>query len=205
MGKRRPIAERFWEKVESAPAEDCWLWSAATSHGYGVFSVERRRKQAHRVAYELMIGPIPPLLVLDHLCKTPRCVNPYHLDPVPLAVNSARTNAGEVNRARQFAKTHCVRGHDLNDPEVAKVTPEGYRKCRPCRNIWYAEWSAAQPKVGRGRKKRLTIDDVLHIDALRGIGVRWANIAEDFPGVNVYTLMNAHCRKKAYADYPREA
>ena len=136
MGKRRPVADRFWEKVRPAPPMACWEWTAATSHGYGVFVIERKNLRAHRVAYELMIGPIPQGLVLDHLCHNRGCVNPYHLDPVPLEVNSGRSLAGEINRARILAQQFCVRGHDLNDPTVARVTSDGYRQCRECKRIW---------------------------------------------------------------------
>ena len=136
MAKRRPIEERFWPKVRAAGALECWEWTAAVSHGYGVFANDRKRHRAHRVAYELMIGPIPKYLVLDHLCHNTICVNPYHLDPVPLAVNSARSLAGEINRARILAQRYCIRGHDLTDPEVAFVNDKGHRKCRPCKRIW---------------------------------------------------------------------
>ena len=203
MGKRRPLGDRFWEKVASAPAEECWEWTGALSHGYGVFSVDGLRKRAHRVAYELMIAPIPQYLVLDHLCWNTRCVNPYHLDPVPLAVNSARSRAGQINRERLFAQRYCIRGHDLNDPAVARVTEKGYRKCRPCKREWYAETADRRPP--KPRRRALTADDVQHIDALRGVGIKWADIHTLWPHVNIYTLMKASYREGVYADVPREA
>ena len=51
-------------------------------------------RSAHRVAYELAIGPIPPGLVIDHLlsrgCVLHHCVNPAHLEAVTPTVNNAR-------------------------------------------------------------------------------------------------------------------
>ena len=88
---RRNLRERFWEKVEIT--EGCWLWRAALSeHGYGVIrmSTPRRMEMAHRVAYEMEVEPIPEGLELDHLCRNPRCVNPFHLEPVTHLVNMRR-------------------------------------------------------------------------------------------------------------------
>lgn len=89
----RPMSERFWEKVDKKGEDDCWLWTASHDHlGYGRFYVNdlKRKTGAHRVAYELVIGPIPPRLVIDHLCKNPPCVNPKHLEPVPQYENICR-------------------------------------------------------------------------------------------------------------------
>ena len=198
MGKRRPISERFWEKVATAPALECWEWQAALSHGYGVFSIDRKRKQAHRVAYELMIGPIPPLLVLDHLCHNSRCVNPYHLDPVPLAVNSARSLAGQINAERQRAITHCPRGHDYSDPSVVVWTKEGrYRICRICKNL-------RRRKVFRrpaGSSPSLTTGDVAQIDEWRAAGVHPREMAQRL-GVDITTIYKAIGRRGAYGRYP---
>ena len=71
------LPERFWNKVNKT--EGCWLWTAALSHGYGRFG---KGGAAHRLAWEDRNGPIPEGLVLDHLCRVPRCVNPEHLEPV---------------------------------------------------------------------------------------------------------------------------
>ena len=79
--ERRPLEERFWEKVDKTPT--CWLFQAAvTSNGYGHFSVGGRaggRRRAHRVAWELTFGPIPDGLFVLHRCDTRLCVNPTHL------------------------------------------------------------------------------------------------------------------------------
>jgi HNH endonuclease len=81
------VQERFWEKVEQG--EGCWLWTGAIDRGYGQF-VWNGRKRAHRVAYELIIGPIPEGLELDHLCRNKSCVRPEHLEPVTKAENIRR-------------------------------------------------------------------------------------------------------------------
>lgn len=89
------LDERFWAKVQPAGPFECWLWLGyVTPSGYGRFSAGGHGAspvQAHRMAYELLVGEIPVGLELDHLCRVTLCVNPWHLDPVTHDVNLART------------------------------------------------------------------------------------------------------------------
>ena len=70
-------AERFWPKVEQT--ESCWNWTAATANGYGRFSYAGKLQPAHRFAYEMVHGPIPSGMMVDHICHNTLCVNPAHL------------------------------------------------------------------------------------------------------------------------------
>jgi hypothetical protein len=48
--------------------------------GYGNIKREGRSNEyAHRISYELNIGPIPADLFIDHACMNRICVNPVHL------------------------------------------------------------------------------------------------------------------------------
>lgn len=125
---RTPVEQRFWGKVDRRGPGECWLWLASkTGSGYGQIGVDGSRAlMAHRVAYELLVGPIPAGLHLDHLCRVPACVNPAHLEPVTPYENARRsplTGAG---------KTHCKRGHPFDEANTY-VTPGGQRQCRTCR------------------------------------------------------------------------
>lgn len=90
----RPAAERFWAKVEKTPG--CWLWRGSHNmRGYSTFHVEAGRSEpkkvlAHRYAYELLVGPIPDGLQIDHVCRNKGCVNPEHLEPVTPSENMRR-------------------------------------------------------------------------------------------------------------------
>lgn len=79
------LEARFWSKVDMTG--DCWNWLGAHGkHGHGTFCVTKdgvsKTPGAHRVAYELVKGPIPEGLHIDHICHNPPCVNPDHLRPV---------------------------------------------------------------------------------------------------------------------------
>jgi len=72
----------------------CWEWQRCrVPFGYGGVHWNGKFAYAHRVVYELLVGPIPPDRVLDHLCRNPPCCNPGHLEPVTQAVNVARGRA----------------------------------------------------------------------------------------------------------------
>lgn len=133
-----PIAERFWSHVDVRGDDECWLWTATTTpSGYGQFFVSpgppRIRVPAHRMAYELVVGPIPEGLQLDHLCRVRHCTNPTHLEPVTGIENILRGFSPAAIQARQ---THCKRGHEFT-PQNTHVTNEGFRRCRSCDNAMH--------------------------------------------------------------------
>ena len=70
---------RFLEKIKISNS-GCWEWHASLNNvGYGRFFYQGKLRRAHRFSYELHKGPISEGLVIDHLCKNRRCVNPDHL------------------------------------------------------------------------------------------------------------------------------
>lgn len=130
--KGETIAERFFLHVEKT--EGCWLWRGyVTKLGYGWFSKTRSKPvRAHRFAYELLRGPIPEGLTIDHLCRVRHCVNPDHMETVTGKVNTLRGYGPAALRARA---THCLHGHELSGQNIAIKKGHGgrvYRSCRTC-------------------------------------------------------------------------
>jgi len=79
---RKSLQERFDEKYIPVTESGCWLWTGATGgigEGYGKIWVNGGLSSAHRISYELHIGPIPDGLCCLHKCDVSFCVNPSHL------------------------------------------------------------------------------------------------------------------------------
>lgn len=121
--------DSIWENV--IVTKGCWRWTGyLLPNGYGLIGRRQIKgsRLAHRWFYELLIGPIPEGLQLDHLCRNRSCVNPAHLEPVTHKVNGLRGVGPPALNAR---KTHCIHGH-LFDAENTHLAPDGTRRCRAC-------------------------------------------------------------------------
>lgn len=120
----------------------CATWEHARSDGYGRFTIafgrgrraKKRTYQAHRMAYELLVGPIPEGLVIDHLCRNRACVNPSHMEPVTRGENVRRGEAGRHGNHRRHARCK-KRGHPLTGDNVL-IEADGKRRCRACRQAY---------------------------------------------------------------------
>lgn len=136
---------RFFAKVEVSPG--CWEWQGAVStSGYGNFGIWPKTASAHRFAYELVRGPVPDGLELDHLCRNRLCVNPAHLEAVTRRENTLR---GIAPPALNAVKTECLRGHEFTS-ENTYVDRHGNRSCIRCRRDAWNRWQAAN-----GAKRRV--------------------------------------------------
>ncbi len=118
------VPEAFWLWADRR-ADGCWIWTGyIDSWGYGRFWVKARNTQlAYRIAYELVRGPIPYGLELDHLCRNKACVNPDHLEAVTHSVNMLRSYA--ARRGEAAFQSSGTGGHPLVQPD-SPLVPEHF-------------------------------------------------------------------------------
>lgn len=141
---------RFWANVYKT--DKCWIWlGARAKDGYGKYTIVDPRSTnvhgtfsytPHQFVWELMRGPVPDGLELDHKCRVTLCVNPDHLEPVTHAVNRARA-----------IKPFCFRGHPQirENRYIVLVKGRPRERCKPCVGAFNEEQKAA--RRARGLKK----------------------------------------------------
>jgi len=130
-------------KVPGLPGGGCWLWIGGrrNKQGHGGFWLHGRTISSHVFSYEHFKGPLPKGYVPDHLCMTPPCVNPSHLEAVTQQVNTLRCPTAPA--AINAKKTHCPKGHAYT-PENLILTC-GRRICRACHTLKLARFRKAHP------------------------------------------------------------
>ena len=143
--------ERVWSRVERTGT--CWVWTGEKKpKGYGAIGRDGATLYAHRVVWEMVRGPIPEGMQLDHRCHEKTCVNPDHLRLVTNAQNHQNLSGAYAN------STTGVRGvtrNPRNGKWVARVT-FNYRNYSGGTHDTLAEAEAAAIAL---RKRLFTHDD----------------------------------------------
>ncbi len=172
--KAKPLATRFWSKLEHDPATGCWLWTGAIKKphrtrrgcgGYGLIARGGRHDGtaiATTIAWELTFGPVPTGLLICHTCDVRRCCNPGHLflgtheenmqDMVAKnrhGMNGAKltpANVIEIRRVLSAAQPHEV-------GELAEMFADTFGvSVESVRNIYTGRtWSSVVAPVEEGR------------------------------------------------------
>ena len=145
--KHLPVDMLLWSAVDTIlEAESCWVWPKATNAcGYGLFrltlsdgSVETL---AHRVAWILTYGSIPPGKRILHTCDNPPCIRPSHLWLGTQAENvqdmntKGRTVYGtrSIDKQGRWSLKHaaCIICHTTTRPYQSNG------RCTTCYWRWY--------------------------------------------------------------------
>lgn len=145
MARSQSLLLKFEDGYTPVPESGCWLWTKTTDrYGYGVMPRTGTSRRAHRVAWELLRGPIPKGLCVCHRCDVTSCVNPAHLFLGTQADNVR--DCVRKRRARGPApRAVCGHGHPRT-PENTKTRRNGRRVCRPCIRLF---------KVNKRQRERL--------------------------------------------------
>ena len=131
------LPDRILVKIALNVDTGCWEWTASRNNrGYGKIGVGGAAggmQYAHRVVYELLVGPIPERHEIDHLCRVRHCVNPEHMETVTHAENVARSMHPNIVAHRTGV---CVSGlHEMTGDNLYINPGSGLRCCRACRDI----------------------------------------------------------------------
>jgi hypothetical protein len=116
---RRPVADRFFEKVRKTSG--CWYWSAAVNNkGYGQMLISKTPRHivalAHRISWELAYGAVPEGMGVLHKCDTPTCVNPAHL-----FLGDQRINMADAKAKGRMALGESNGQHKLSAADVVAI------------------------------------------------------------------------------------
>lgn len=99
-----------------------------TTNGYSRIKRNGKMIQAHRWAWELVNGPIPDGLVIDHMCGNKKCVLIPHLRMITQQENIMAGKHSIDNRS------HCNQGHPFTKENIM-IRKNGRRECAECNRI----------------------------------------------------------------------
>jgi hypothetical protein len=119
------LAARIRHYVRETP-EGCWIWQGPwlASHQAGFLVIHDRKRLAHRIAWELAHGLIPPAHRVIRTCAQPRCINPAHR--ILVAHRAIPRKPAEPYAPPAV----CPYGHPYDDANT--IWQRGSRVCRDC-------------------------------------------------------------------------
>lgn len=197
----------FWARVNKngpVPAHcpelgQCWLWiGAMADSGYGMISIGGGTFSAHRLAFQLVRGPIPETLWVLHRCDVRNCTNPAHL-----FLGDAAANARDMveKKRHSFGDRHYSR---TNPEKMARGARNGARLHPEKIPRGEQHWSRSKPNlIRRGEQiyaAKLTDEQVIEMRARRLSGERPVDLAPDY-GVDRSTVSDI-CRRKSWRHLP---
>lgn len=141
--------------------DGCWRpANRPKADGYCRTMIGGRFVSIHRLMYISLIGPVPPGLELDHLCRNRWCCSPLHLEAVTHKVN--------MERGAHALKTHCPQGHPYD--EANTYVHRGERQCKRC--LYLRCKAAYVARAGERYKPQYTDEQVAEFRRLLASGLR---------------------------------
>jgi hypothetical protein len=111
------VGPRFEDLYVPVPECGCWIWIGCDGGaGYGKFAAGNARIIAHRLSFEIHVGPIPRGLFVCHRCDVPSCVNPSHL-----FLGTCQENLNDM-KSKGRSQRGIRNGHvKLTEPQVLQI------------------------------------------------------------------------------------
>lgn len=127
--------KRIFTRLIPSKNSSCIEWGGHIGkRGYGVLSLTLPNGKishytVHRIIYRIYYGSLNSRLVIDHICRNRKCVNPKHLRQVTRNINSSEnsTSPPAINKLKRY----CKRGHKFTIKNTHR-NKEGNRACKEC-------------------------------------------------------------------------
>lgn len=146
---------QFWSMVDIRADNDCWEWCGTRSSlGYGHLTRKKGTRKAHRIAYEIAVGPIPVGMVICHRCDNPACCNPSHLWAGSQSENmkdcwiKGRMAAPVATSETALRGSRCVHAK-LSDEDVRKIYASTENEKVIAKKFGVSKTTVHNIKVGR--------------------------------------------------------
>jgi hypothetical protein len=128
MPRKNPTNYQLFLHMANSPLADpsaCLEWPRGRERGgYGKLCTHGKTKKAHRLAWELRMGPIPAGMVVCHRCDNPPCFRVDHLFLGTLGDNNRDAVAkGRNIKGAQNWKATLTDGQVL---EIRRLRSEGW-------------------------------------------------------------------------------
>lgn len=173
---RVPIEDRFWSKVDkSAGRTECWIWQGPLeTNGYGRITDYWDKHLAHRIAYELVKGPIPKGRQVCHSCDNRACVNPKHL-----WLGSAFDNMQDASAKGRMCRNGNPNPKKGSDAPNSKLTAKDVRAIHKAAATYRANpnpklWRGTNPGTVRGLAEKYGVAPSLIQRIIKGES--WSHI-----------------------------
>lgn len=130
------LKDRILFHVVRIPESCCWHWGGKLDkEGYGKTWDGFKERRAHKMSYEVFVGPVADGMDLHHKCEQRECVNPSHLSQVTRSAHAkmASTSAAAINAQKKACK--CGREYSF---------AYGRRICFPCTSDYSKRYQMAQ-------------------------------------------------------------
>jgi|SRR5215472_4688321 len=126
-------------------SQGCWVWQGSVSSGgYGqIRDSSRLNKITHKIAWQLLVGPVPRGYQLHHTCENKRCWNPAHLE-IMTPKQHKRLHIGS-----EYDDHYCPKGHRYTQDNIF-VKSDGYITCRICKYAQHKAWRVRRRLTKKG-------------------------------------------------------